>query len=159
MSNNELARKAIDVRRLEHRASMMPMESAAIIRGLLRVGNTTDALTLLNDELSLPLQGTPLDSHENKEKLKHRALSLASIASRHFFEGEPCMAVKSCDMLSAIGPMIRESGLTIDELAMPWTRIIKGATQCESGRRSGSVIPCMPEMELPCNLVYAVLRQ
>jgi len=158
MSNNELARKAIDVRRLEHRASMMPMESAAIIRGLLRVGNTTDALTLLNDELSLPLQGTPLDSHENKEKLKHRALSLASIASRHFFEGEPCMAVKSCDMLSAIGPMIRESGLTIDELAMPWTRIIKGATQCESGRRSGSVIPCMPEVELPCNLVYAVLK-
>jgi len=158
MSNNELARKAIDVRRIEHRQSMLPMESAAVVRGLLRVGNTTDALNLLDDELSLPLQGTPLDSPENKDRLKHRALSLSSIASRHFFEGEPCRAVQACEMLSDLGPMVRESGLTAADLSMPWTRIIKGATQCESGRRSGDVIPCMPEMELPCNLVYAVLR-
>jgi hypothetical protein len=35
---------------------MMPMESAAIIRGLLRVRNATDALEVLHDELSLPLE-------------------------------------------------------------------------------------------------------
>lgn len=35
---------------------MMPMESAAIIRGLLRVHNSTDALEVLHDELSLPLE-------------------------------------------------------------------------------------------------------
>jgi len=55
MSNHELARKAIKVRRTEHRSSMLPMESSAIIRGMLRVHNTTDAINLLNDELSLPL--------------------------------------------------------------------------------------------------------
>lgn len=56
MSNHELARKAIKVRRTEHRNSMLPMESSAIIRGMLRVHNTTDAINLLNDELSLPLE-------------------------------------------------------------------------------------------------------
>jgi hypothetical protein len=55
MDNHELARTAIDVRRREYRSSMLPMESAAIIRGLLRVQNVTDALEVLDDELSLPL--------------------------------------------------------------------------------------------------------
>lgn len=35
---------------------MLPMESAAIVRGLLRVGNETDAMEVLHDELSLPLE-------------------------------------------------------------------------------------------------------
>ena len=35
---------------------MLPMESAAIIRGLLRVQNITDAMEVLHDELSLPLE-------------------------------------------------------------------------------------------------------
>lgn len=56
MNNHELARTAIDVRRTECRASMQPMESAAIIRGLLRVHNVTDALEVLEDELSLPIE-------------------------------------------------------------------------------------------------------
>lgn len=56
MNNHELARRAIDVRRVEYRTSMLPMESAAIVRGLLRVKNVTDALETLEDELSLPLQ-------------------------------------------------------------------------------------------------------
>jgi hypothetical protein len=56
MNNHELARTAIDQRRREFRGSMLPMESAAIIRGLLRVHNVTDALELLDDELSLPMQ-------------------------------------------------------------------------------------------------------
>jgi hypothetical protein len=54
--NHEVARRAIDIRRVEYRLSMMPMESAAIVRGLLRVHNATDALELLHDELSLPLE-------------------------------------------------------------------------------------------------------
>jgi hypothetical protein len=54
--NNQVARRAIDIRRLEYRPSMLPMESAAIIRGLLRVHNATDALEILFDELSLPLE-------------------------------------------------------------------------------------------------------
>jgi hypothetical protein len=186
---------------------MMPMESAAIIRGLLRVQNTTDALEILDDELSLPLdvsqsvsqtgnkivvwiycvcsicvmfwsqlvvslthfiysiysitvQGLALDTEENKDLLKHRALSLASIASRHFFEGKPSMAVKACQMMTELGPTLRSATLTADELGMPWQRIINGAAQCESGRRDGSITPCkgFEDMELPCNLVYSVLN-
>lgn len=55
MDNHVLARKAIKERRLNHRPSMLPLESAAIVRGLLRVHNVTDALDVLEDELSLPL--------------------------------------------------------------------------------------------------------
>lgn len=56
MDNHELARKALQVRRVEYRSSMLPMESAAIIRGLLRLHNVTDALEVLDDELCLPLE-------------------------------------------------------------------------------------------------------
>ena len=54
--NHEVARRAIEIRKLEYRASMRPMESAAIIRGLLRVHNVTDALDMIADELSLPME-------------------------------------------------------------------------------------------------------
>ena len=54
--NHDVARRAIEIRRLEYRASMRPMESAAIVRGLLRVHNVTDALDMIADELSLPLE-------------------------------------------------------------------------------------------------------
>jgi hypothetical protein len=53
--NHSVAKRAIEIRHLEYRASMQPMESAAIIRGLLRIHNVTDALDLIADELSLPL--------------------------------------------------------------------------------------------------------
>jgi hypothetical protein len=53
---HDVARRAVEIRRMEYRASMLPMESAAIIRGLLRVHNATDALEVLHDELSLPLE-------------------------------------------------------------------------------------------------------
>jgi hypothetical protein len=56
MNNHELARRAMDVRKVVYRPSMLPLESAAIIRGLLRVDNVTDALQVLDDELSLPLE-------------------------------------------------------------------------------------------------------
>jgi hypothetical protein len=48
------------------------------------------------------------------------------------------------------------SGLTAEDLNMPWSPIIQGAAQCESGRRDGSV-QCDATIELPCNLVYSVL--
>lgn len=54
--NHDVARQAIDLRRQEYRCSMVPMESAAIIRGLLRVHNVSDAIEVLYDELSLPLE-------------------------------------------------------------------------------------------------------
>jgi len=158
MSEHELARKAIQVRRTEHRATMLPLESAAIIRGMLRVHNITDALDLLNDELSLPLPGTPMDSPSNQDRIKYRALSLCSVISRHFFEGEPCMSITACKMLTDLGPSVREARLTAEMLEMPWTRLIQGAAQCESGIRSGKVVPCQPDIDLPCNLVYAVLN-
>ena len=56
MNDNALARKAMEVRRIEYRSSMLPMESAAIIRGLLRLRNVTDAIEVLDDELCLPLE-------------------------------------------------------------------------------------------------------
>ncbi|KAG7343928.1 GTP-binding protein engB [Nitzschia inconspicua] len=159
--NHVVARRAIDIRRLEYRASMMPMESSAIIRGLLRTHNDTDALEILQDELALPLEGTALDSLENQSKIKHRARSLCSIASRHFFESEPKMAVLALQMMTEVGPIARQSKLTAEDLKLPWLRLMQGAAQCEAGRRDGSVTPCVgPAVDhviLPCNLVYSVL--
>ncbi len=54
MSEHDSARRAIEVRKKEHNDSILPMESAAIIRGLLRVHNVTDAMSILQDELALP---------------------------------------------------------------------------------------------------------
>jgi ribosome biogenesis GTP-binding protein YsxC/EngB len=158
MANNDITNEAIQLRRTEYRSSMLPMESAAIVRGLLRNHNVTEALNVLHDELHLPLEGTPLDSPENKDLLKYRARAIASIASRHFFENEPVMAIKSCKLLSELGPMVRRAGLTAEDLAMPWARIILGAAQCESGRRDGSVVISDKSIELPVNLVYSVLN-
>ncbi len=188
--NHDVARRAIEIRRLEYRASMRPMESAAIVRGLLRVHNVTDALDMIADELSLPLevsievnyafrkefyinigkslntfrlfiisQGSDLDTEENQERIKHRARSLASVASRHLFEGEPSMAVLALQMLKDMGPASRH--LTVEELDMPWLRLLSGAAQCEKGRRQGIVQPCeglADSVELPCNLAYSVLN-
>jgi uncharacterized protein YcaQ len=56
LQEHALARRAMVERHTTHRVSMLPMESAAIIRGLLRVHNVTDALEVLEDELSLPTQ-------------------------------------------------------------------------------------------------------
>mmetsp|Transcript_4307 Transcript_4307/g.4865 ORF Transcript_4307/g.4865 Transcript_4307/m.4865 type:complete len:605 (+) Transcript_4307:76-1890(+) len=155
--NHNVARRAIEIRRLEYRGSMQPMESAAIIRGLLRTHNVTDALNLIADELSLPLNGVSLDTAESHEKIKHRARSLASIASRHLFEGEPSMAVLALQMMKEMGSMARQ--LDAKELEMPWLRLLQGAAKCEAGRRCGSVQPCegLHDVKLPCNLVYNVL--
>ena len=100
-----------------------------------------------------------MDDPRNRELLKYRALALGSIASRHFFEGEPSMAVRACERMAEMGPIIRESGLKADRINMPWTRIIQGAAKCEAARRDGSIKPCDGVTgELPCNLVYSVLK-
>lgn len=156
--NHAVAKRAIHIRRQEYRASMQPMESAAIIRGLLRVHNVTDALNMIADELSLPMEGTDLETDESHEKIKHRARSLASVASRHLFEGEPSMAVMALQMLKDMGPIARH--LTTEELDMPWLRLLSGAAQCETGRRKGDIQPCeglANSVEIPCNLAYSVL--
>ena len=100
MNKNELARKATEIRRSVHRSSMLPLESAAIIRGLLRMHNVSDAIEVLDDELALPMEGTSPDAPENQELIKHRALSIASIASRSFFEDHPYMGVKAMRWLA-----------------------------------------------------------
>ena len=71
--NTEVARRAITIRRLEYRPSMMPMESAAIIRGLLRVHKATEAMEVLHDELALPLE---VRSHTYITKIRTISLRL-----------------------------------------------------------------------------------
>ena len=50
------ARKALDTRTSDHKSTIDPMESAAIIRGLLRIHNVTQAMEVLDDELSIPIE-------------------------------------------------------------------------------------------------------
>lgn len=52
----KVAQHAIKIRQLEYHSSLVPMESAAIIRGLLRTNKLTEAWEVLHDELSLPLE-------------------------------------------------------------------------------------------------------
>jgi ribosome biogenesis GTP-binding protein YsxC/EngB len=107
-----------------------------------------------------------LTEPSNRDRIKHRALSLASIASRHFFEGEPAMAVAACRRLAALGIAVNQAELTADELNVPWARILRGAAQCQSELRrsrptvepNGSGINGDTRTDpLPCNVVYAVL--
>lgn len=159
MDEQKLALKALDERRLYYTSSVLPMESAAIIRGLLRVHNVTDAFRVLDEELPLPPPEADLTTEDNQELVKQRALSLGSIASRHFFEGEPKRAVQACQLLTAVGPVARNTGLTAEDINMPWARILQGAAQCEAKRRDGTVKACEEvEVELPCNLVYSALN-
>lgn len=158
MNDHEMAMKAIETRHTQHFASMLPLESAAIVRGLLRIHQVSDALNVLHDELSLPLPGTPVNTPEAQERIKHRVLAMTSVISRHFFELEPHMAVDYCHKISELGPIVKESGLTTETLQMPWLRLIKGAAKCESARRAGTLKGKIREEELPCNLVYSVLE-
>ena len=161
LNEHQVAKRALARRRQDYASSALPMESAAIIRGLLRVHNVTDAFQVLNEELALPPTGADMTTERNIELIKHRALSLGSIASRHFFEGEHSYAVQACQLLAEIGPVVRSAGLTADDVQMPWARIVQGAAQCEIVRREGAIAPPCDDgaqVELPCNLVYSVLN-
>jgi GTP-binding protein len=152
MHHHTIARNAIDMRKRQFQSTMLPMESAAILRGLLRVHNVTDALYVLDDELSLPN-----DLVQHRDRVLHRAQSLASIASRYFFEKEPALAVLACQELAELGPIVRNSTLSADELQMPWPRILRGAATCEACRRNHTV-SMSDSVPMPCNLVYSVLN-
>lgn len=158
MDEHGIARKAIEVRRAEHRSSMLPLESAAVMRGLLRVHNVTDALAVLDDELSLPLEGTPADSPENREKIVHRCSAICSIVSRFFYENDPSLALDGCRMLRAMGPVVREAGVDAEEANVPWTRLLEAASACEAElRKSPDDDNDNDDDEFPVNMVYAVL--
>lgn len=181
MNNHDIAERCIIERRINHRSSMLPMESAAIIRGLLRCHYIKEAWEVLEDELQLPPDGwVDFDAGtsdngalhleeeavrrqlEVKDMLVHRARSIGSIASRHFFEGEPARGMAAVGRLKELGGILKESGLTAEELGMPWHRFIRGAALCEGQRRDGKWDGGANGSQVdtsgwPCNIVYSVL--
>ncbi|GKY92418.1 hypothetical protein MPSEU_000212400 [Mayamaea pseudoterrestris] len=171
LNQTRVATAAMQERSQAHADTIAPFESAALVRGLLRVHNVTEAWDIVNAELAVPdIASSELLSDawtvKDSDVLKHRALSLASIASRHFFEGEPCRAVAACQHLAQLGPLTRNAGMLKNSSEIPWARLIRGAAMCETGRRNGTVVPCdyengltptVPALSLPCNLVHAVL--
>ena len=129
----DLARRAIEMRRADFPATMVPFESAAILRGLLRCHRVEEAFDFLDDELSVE------ENHGiyNADRLKHRAQALASIASRHFFEAQPQIAVRACKMLQTLGPTIVDAGLSADFIDMPWRRLLVAADECKVSKPDG----------------------
>lgn len=126
----EIASRAIETRRIYERPSMQPHESAAIVRGLMRVGKVEKGWAVLDDELRLPLQGLSLQEEANQEVLKQRAHALSSIATRHFYEGEPYVAAKALTELGTLGSVIGDSHMEDGDLDMPWAKLVTAATVC-----------------------------
>lgn len=182
INNHDIAERCITARRIFHRASMLPLESAAIVRGLLRCHYTKEAWEVLEDELSLPLKGwVDFRSNSNtdddevhlekesirrkleiRERLVQRARSISSIASRHFYEDEPTAGMKAIHKLKEMCDIVKEAGLVSEDLGIPWERLVKGAAQCESKRRDGkwdirTHVSDEDPSRWPCNIVYFVL--
>jgi len=185
LNNHDIALRCLTERRISHRSSMLPMESAAIIRGLLRCHYINEAWEVLEDELSLPPEGwmeelqCPADADELcsideedgeihleteltrrrmelHDRVVHRARSLGSIVSRHFYESEPAKGMESITKLKEMGSVIAQCDMSASEVGMPWERIIRGAALCEKERRDGRWTG--EELEgWPCNIVYDVL--
>mmetsp|Transcript_128071 Transcript_128071/g.370678 ORF Transcript_128071/g.370678 Transcript_128071/m.370678 type:complete len:368 (+) Transcript_128071:33-1136(+) len=126
----DLAMRAIQTRRIYERPSMLPYESAAIVRGLMRVDMVEEGWEVLQDELRLPMPGTNLQSDASREILKHRARALSSIASRHFYNGEPYVAAQALSELGSLGEFIEKSGLDSEEIDIPWARLVTAASKC-----------------------------
>jgi hypothetical protein len=124
----DVASRAINARRVHERPSMQPYESAAIVRGLMRTNQMDKAWIVLEDELRLPMEGADLTTPENREMLKHRARTLASIVSRHFHNGEPFIAARALAGLESIGTWIDESDMEGGESNLPWSRLINAAS-------------------------------
>lgn len=154
MNEIDVATRAINTRRVYERPSMQPYESAAIVRGLMRAKQIELAWGVLEDELRLPLEGTDLTSEENKEILKHRARTLASIASRHFYSGEPYISAKALSALGDLGGLIDESHMGDGELDMPWPRLVNAASDC----KVDSCIHVESDVELPSDLTELVFN-
>ncbi|CAJ1935154.1 unnamed protein product [Cylindrotheca closterium] len=137
MSQVDIARRAIDTRRNHERESMQPYESAAMVRGLMRAGQIDLAWEVLEDELGLP--STLTNDNNSMELLKHRAHVLASIVSRHFYNGEPQLATRALECLSAMGVLLEELKMTHVELQLPWSRLVNAATDCQFNPEECSV--------------------
>jgi len=185
IDNYNVAERCIIERRRSHRSSMLPMESAAIVRGLLRCHHIEEAWEVLEDELHLPLDGwvdfdpsTFNDDElhleeeavrrqlEIRDALIHRARSIGSIASRHFYEQEPTAGMNAMKKLKEMGGVVQEAGLTAKDLGMPWERFVRGAALCEKSRRDGKWDDMDDDKTAksgedpsawPCNFVYNVL--
>mmetsp|Transcript_5184 Transcript_5184/g.7912 ORF Transcript_5184/g.7912 Transcript_5184/m.7912 type:complete len:722 (-) Transcript_5184:118-2283(-) len=195
LQNYDIAKRCIIERRISHRSSMLPLESAAIVRGLLRCHHTSEAWEVLEDELSLPLEGSVQweNNEENnnkrnknemnddelhledesirrrleaRDKLVHRARSISSIASRHFYEMEPTEGINAVGKLKEMGGIVHQAGLTAEDVGIPWDRLVKGAALCESKRRDGAWddideseddATAETPSSWPCNIVYTVL--
>jgi len=126
----EIASRAIQTRRTYERPSMQPNESAAIVRGLMRVGKVEEGWEVLDDELRLPMEGLSLQTEASQEVIKQRAHALASIASRHFYQGEPYVAARALVQLGALGSFISETHFQNGDFDMPWSKLLTAATTC-----------------------------
>jgi len=186
MNNYAIAERCITERRISHRSSMLPMESSAIVRGLLRCHHIQEAWEVLEDELHLPLDGwvdfdaSSFDDDELhleeeairrqleiRDMLVHRARSIGSIASRNFYEEEPTLGMAAIGKLKEMRGIVKESRLTAEELGMPWERFVRGAALCEGKRRDGKWDDNPDNAngdsegedpsQWPCNIVYTVL--
>jgi hypothetical protein len=160
---------------------MLPLESAAIVRGLTRCHCIKEAWEVLEDELSLPLSGwvdfedgdrNEDEKHleeestrrrlEMRERLIHRVRSIGSIASRHFYEGEPTAAIHATNKLKEMEQILNAAGISASDLEMPWETLVRGAALCEKKRRSGKWDEITEDSvedpsQWPCNIVYNVL--
>jgi hypothetical protein len=128
----DLARRAIQTRNTFERASMAPFESAAIVRGLLRVGLPDEAWKVVDDELRLPLRGTDLTSEKNQEIVKFRCHALSSISTRSFYQNEPATAIKALQKLADLGSIVNQSNISVDDLDLPWNRLERAAVAAAS---------------------------
>jgi hypothetical protein len=96
----------------------------------MRVGRVEQGWEVLDDELRLPMDGVSRATETSQERLKHRARSLASIASRHFYEGEPFVAARALSALGALGDVVDESPMAVSDLDIPWAKLVTAATVC-----------------------------
>jgi len=127
----DIAQQALDERRTKFQDSMQPYESAAIVRGWNRCNKSKKAFEVLEQELSLTSSASNGDKTAH-EMVKHRALSLAAIASRHFYENQSLVALKACQMLIDLSPTVEQMELTEEFLSIPWDRLEEGAKECPS---------------------------
>lgn len=169
LKNAELASTLMAYRRANFLDAMLPMESVALVRNLLRVDNVKEAYHVLELELSLPDIGieifSTMDYHDT---VKYRAEALASIAAWYFFEGQPREAVLACRKLASMGRVVQELGLSGQDLQIPLERLLQGASKCQSLLRTGEIADNkekkqgqqnkeLSTIQIPCNVVYSVL--
>mmetsp|Transcript_18801 Transcript_18801/g.37913 ORF Transcript_18801/g.37913 Transcript_18801/m.37913 type:complete len:364 (+) Transcript_18801:59-1150(+) len=154
----DIASRAIETRRVYERPSMQPHESAAIVKGLMRVGQVEQAWEVLDDELRLPMQGLSLQAESSQEVLKQRAHALSSIASRHFHQGEPYVAARALSELGKLGSVITEAHMKNGDLEMPWSKLVTAATVCTEllNKNGWDVKHCKDKTVLPVDLTELV---